>query len=1646
MAVKLRSSASTMNTAGTSSNSITVTKPSQTADGDLMIAVTTGAVNTITPPAGWTLVATVTATDHQSAVYKKIASSEGASYVWGFSTSDTCGVMIHSFMGARDLLHWAYTSTGSTNPSVGLPLDAARDAVWLSSFAWRDSATATMATNLGSEVVDTVSNNTGATIFRGLAAYYYGPPTLNDIVNIGDQIAGATITQSQAVTRGINWSFLVDDKAPDTEKWSSTDGDFAVELELDRLEEDAVNSVTNTFQGDITGLVSAVTSRGENLPNEGDEELTDGQTSTKWLDFSATSWVQYDFGSGVTKRVQRYRLTSASDAEARDPMNWTLQGSNNGTDFTVVDTRTNESFGNRLETREFVLNGTPGAYRYYRLDITANKTSGSTAVIQLAEFRVSDVGAWEDITSYVTAESKIRITRGLQGASGRSDFSRAYFELNNTDGRFSIGNQDGIYYGALQRNTPCRISKAYGTLSLRLQGDVELAGTNMCGDGVRCPQTAALALTGDLDVRLDLEPESWRQEQALAGVAVSSSLTTPWKLSLLDDGRLEFRRYDGSTQHTYTSTETVPTTSSRRSIKVTLDVDNGASGSDVVFYTAEDSFNGTWIKLGDTVTNTGTTATSFSGGALCVGHVGGQNTPALHGSVYNFELRNSSGTLVSDIDFTALTAGAHSFSENDNRWVTVNNAVVTNRHYRFHGEVPSWPVEWDTTGNWIVTQATGAGVQKRLERSSTGDQSAMFRYHTKGIIQDPGAFEQFAMPAAYWPMENLGNVARVPSGLPGGSAMMVYGNPDPEGEAASEFPESGTLLKANSGKFSGRVSGATSGYTDLRWIMYAPTDPAVGTVFVKLIDTGIIKQWTISYASSGNWVIDAWDEDDLETGAASRGTANFAVSTNGEPMHVRFVIDSNSTNVDVSLEAYDTYGTLLGSITDNLLLCNSRKITSVNLNDGSTAEDDIYFGHVAVYGNDSPEFAGPEMGAYRYETTGNRIARLSDEEGIEFRYVGSLDESAFLGAQEPSAVFPQMSSAAVSDDGYLVDPLDSFGLEYRTNRSLYNQPAHLTLSYTGNELSGNLRPSPDDALIVNDFTASRGNGGSTRYQLGTGKLSVANPPDGVGSYADSQSYDLAHSGQTIDIASWQVHRGTIDEPRYPNVEVALENLRIEGDTALTEAILRMDVGKRLDITDTEDFMGLGDIRQVVVGYEETFDNFTHGIRMNTVPERVFEVAEYDHGWRFDIDGATLTTDVSSSATSLPVTIDVPPGFSGEPEAAPYDLTIGGEVVRVLGVGDTVTPNPLFTTDLTGWAAEGGTTTAARDTLVVHPDPVAVASAKVTPDGVTAAVGLLSSMTTSGTVTALQNYYVSAWVYSPTGYSDVRVEVDWYTAGGASISTSSATTHNLDPGVWTFIEEAAATAPSTATRYRLRVRQGTTPAASNVLYVWNAKLTENAPFEGTSDTGDSFNRANSALTLGSTDRGTVKAWTANLNTWGISSNQAYSPPGGNAQATITGVADFDELYVECPTWPATREMWLQFRFSDTSNRWRWGGTLGANPRLEKVVAGAVTSYTAVRQGNPFTLAAGATLMVRAHGSVIEVFLNGVMCLTISDTFNESATSVGLQTASNDTRFENFRFIEDKLIQTLQVERGINGVTKYHKAGSGMDLTKRPYRGM
>lgn len=141
---------------------------------------------------------------------------------------------------------------------------------------------------------------------------------------------------------------------------------------------------------DITGQAS-FSFNYDDAPSHNDAgesaiHLVDNDINTKYLLFSYQTdmYVQLKFPSPTV--VNGYTITSANDAPERDPRDWNLVGSNDGTNWVVVDSQTMQQFTGRKQTRQFNTNNNT-AYAYYRLNITANN-NGNAGLFQCAEWRL----------------------------------------------------------------------------------------------------------------------------------------------------------------------------------------------------------------------------------------------------------------------------------------------------------------------------------------------------------------------------------------------------------------------------------------------------------------------------------------------------------------------------------------------------------------------------------------------------------------------------------------------------------------------------------------------------------------------------------------------------------------------------------------------------------------------------------------------------------------------------------------------------------------------------------------------------------------------------------------------------------------------------------------------------------------------------------------------------------------------------------------------------------------------------------------------------------------------------------------------------------------------------------------------------------
>lgn len=164
---------------------------------------------------------------------------------------------------------------------------------------------------------------------------------------------------------------------------------------------------------------------------------------------------------------------------------------------------------------------------------------------------------------------------------------------------------------------------------------------------ISTPDSAALSIAGDIDVRMKATMSDWRipgqtfidKRSGLSGYTFRTTNTG-------DLGKLEWVHSDGTVTHFKQASAAVPFTAGQTGwVRATVDVDNTAGGWDLKFYTSSDGV--TWTQLGTTVTTATITSIADGAGALSVGMNPGNAVHITGGTIHYAEIRNGiAGTVV----------------------------------------------------------------------------------------------------------------------------------------------------------------------------------------------------------------------------------------------------------------------------------------------------------------------------------------------------------------------------------------------------------------------------------------------------------------------------------------------------------------------------------------------------------------------------------------------------------------------------------------------------------------------------------------------------------------------------------------------------------------------------------------------------------------------------------------------------------------------------------------------------------------------------------------------------------------------------------------------------------------------------------------
>ncbi|MER7047724.1 hypothetical protein [Streptomyces jumonjinensis] len=905
-----------------------------------------------------------------------------------------------------------------------------------------------------------------------------------------------------------------------------------------------------------------------------------------------------------------------------------------------------------------------------------------------------------DITSRVYTRDPIRIISGMSAEGTQVDPSTCVLTLNNGDGALSPRNPLGPWFGRLGRNTRLQISVPSTDAYLDLDGDLaSMAAT---------PDHASLDITGDLDLRVELATD-WN-EQGRNQVLVSkwdAGGQRSYALRLLDRMLSLGWTTDGTT--VLAATAALPPLPERAAVRVTLDVDNGASGRVARFYTAP-SLDGPWTVFAE-FTQAGATSIFAGTAPLRIGGVDSTTVPPrvpVRGRVYRVQVRAGiDGAVVADVDARGLAPGVTGWTDGAGRpWTLSGTASVRQRDFLFTGEISSLPSRWSPSGQDVWVPMEAAGILRRLGQGRKPIDSTLRRR----IPTDPNLI-------AYWPMEDGPASTTAASPLPGVAPMAVTGL---EFAAVDSLGGSGPLPQVRA---PASIRAAVPRSPEYGWhvelVYFLPVMPAAQTEIIRVdvVNSPSIRQ-VIVYASTAGVRIEARNEDaEVIAGftyTEPQALADFAGVWN------RLAIYSGPGSAGFRLFArwrniiQDTFWIISAIVPSSTL---QGAVTGVSGAWG-TAVADMTVGHLAVFDQGASEdsitsppgstiFAGADDG-FAGESALNRLNRLTAEEPTVpiAWYDGDTSRlSEQMGSQRPAVLTALVADCAEVDGGILSERPDRIGLWYRDRASMENQTPTLVLDYAAGHVAPPLEPVEDDQRIRNDVTVERIGGSSARVVIEEGPLG-AQPPEqgGVGIYDESISLNLAADDRPQQHASWRAHLGTWDAPRFPSVRVLLHQ-----QPQLIPDVLRLRIGDKIRIVGLPLYAGAAGepvdllVQQIThIPLPRTWE-----VTLVCTPAGPWTVG-VEGTARADTAGSQLAVGVSATATALSVTTTTGPRWMTSAARAgdfPFDIRAGGEVMTVTGITGTSSTQTFTVTRAVNGISK--THTAGTDVRLAHPAIVAL---------------------------------------------------------------------------------------------------------------------------------------------------------------------------------------------------------------------------------------------------------------------------------------------------------------------------------------------------
>nr|WP_187819917.1 hypothetical protein [Streptomyces polyasparticus] len=603
--------------------------------------------------------------------------------------------------------------------------------------------------------------------------------------------------------------------------------------------------------------------------------------------------------------------------------------------------------------------------------------------------------------------------------------------------------------------------------------------------------------------------------------------------------------------------------------------------------------------------------------------------------------------MVAGPDFTLQADGDTQFTDAAGRMWHINTpAQVTNWHPRIVGAVDEWAPTWpygDLSHGPYQGESrcslTVSGVLRRLGQGAKELQSTLRRHIPTGN------------PIAYWPLEEGQDATSAASPIPGVGDMTLGGV---RFAAVDDLPGSSALPTIGEATIMAAGIGAmTAGEWYLEMIYKLTQLPTAENSLLEVVSNGRpYKRFRITLHNF------------IPRGTAD-GWTRLRLTATTDGVHAKLAVGwypiGNPT-------AYGTTHTYTGA---------PGALTAIDTRFGNDLSG-MPIGHIGVFDTVSYYVYNDADTGFAGESAGARVRRLCQEEGVAVRVTGACSATAAMGPQRPATLLDLLSECAAVDGGYLGEQPDQVGLEYRPRATLYNQSPALDLDAGKSEIADPFAPVLDDQRLRNDVTMTRAGGSFARA---TDAASI----EQCGTYDEQTTINTATDAQLPQLAAWRVHLGTWPGMRYAT---------LASDFAVAPHVigawLTVKPGDVARVVNLPHQHPAGAVQVLIDGWSETLSPTRWSMSANCRPADPWTVATVassspegtdapDAPVRADTSGSRLAHAVTAHATSLQVETTHGPAWTTASSEMPFDITVGGEIVRVTAIDGDISPQTFTVT-------------------------------------------------------------------------------------------------------------------------------------------------------------------------------------------------------------------------------------------------------------------------------------------------------------------------------------------------------------------------------